>query len=117
MTELSNHAAPVPTSEDAMGTVDPVWTSSRTARQIHALSAVEKVRFSMKVRFDCQTNLPLFTSQDISRLLTLAASSMSLLTLPQTDKPEDELPQGGERSEQFVLVASEYFEKLDVRPM
>ena len=42
---------------------------------------------------------------------------MSLLTLPQTDKPEDELPQGGERSEQFVLVASEYFEKLDVRPM
>ena len=50
MTELSNHAAPVSTSEDAMGTVDPVWTSSRTARQIHALSAVEKVRFSMKVR-------------------------------------------------------------------
>ncbi|KZV69729.1 hypothetical protein PENSPDRAFT_675980 [Peniophora sp. CONT] len=78
--------------EDAVVDVDPVWTSSRTARQIHALSAVEK---------------------DISRLLTLASSSMSLLTLPQTDKPGDDLPQGDERSEQFVLVVSEYFEKLD----
>ncbi|KAH9837294.1 uncharacterized protein C8Q71DRAFT_796656 [Rhodofomes roseus] len=72
--------------------VDPIWMSSRTARQIYALGEVEK---------------------DISRLLSLAASSMSLLTLPQTDRPEDELPQGGERSEKFVLEVSEYFERLD----
>ncbi|EPT03490.1 hypothetical protein FOMPIDRAFT_1116173 [Fomitopsis schrenkii] len=68
--------------------VDPIWVSSRTARQIYALGEVEK-------------------------LLSLAASSMSLLTLPQTDGPEDGLPQGGERSEQFVLEVSEYFERLD----
>ncbi|EKM61473.1 uncharacterized protein PHACADRAFT_204644 [Phanerochaete carnosa HHB-10118-sp] len=72
--------------------VDPIWTSSRTARQIYALGEVEK---------------------DISRLLQLAASSISLLTLPQTDGPEDGLPQGGERSEQFVLEVSEYFDRLD----
>ncbi|GJE86282.1 mediator of RNA polymerase II transcription subunit 11 [Phanerochaete sordida] len=72
--------------------IDPIWTSSRTARQIYALGEVEK---------------------DISRLLQLAASSISLLTLPQTDGPEDGLPQGGERSEQFVLEVSEYFERLD----
>jgi hypothetical protein len=47
----------------------------------------------------------------------LAASSISLLTLPQTDGPEDNLPQGEERSEQFVLEVSEYFERLDVRPL
>ena len=41
---------------------------------------------------------------------------MSLLTLPQTDEPDDNLPQGEERSEQFVLEVSEYFERLDVRP-
>jgi len=72
--------------------IDPIWTSSRTSRQIYALGEVEK---------------------DISRLLSLAASSISLLTLPQTDEPEDGLPQGGERSEQFVLEVSEYFERLD----
>lgn len=55
-----------------------------------------------------------YLQQDISKLLSLAASSMSLLTLPQTDGPEDGLPQGGERSEQFVLEVSEYFERLDV---
>ena len=58
---------------------------------------------------------PIRIEQDISRLLSLAASSISLLTLPQTDGPEDGLPQGGERSEQFVLEVSEYFECLDVR--
>lgn len=47
--------------------------------------------------------------------MALAASSISLLTLPQTDAPEDNLPQGDERSEQFVLEVSEYFERLDVR--
>lgn len=52
--------------------------------------------------------------QDISRLLSLAASSISLLTLPQTDGAETHLPQGAERSEQFVLEVSEYFERLDV---
>ncbi|EGO05241.1 hypothetical protein SERLA73DRAFT_129069, partial [Serpula lacrymans var. lacrymans S7.3] len=30
-----------------------------------------------------------------------------------TDGPEDNLPQGEERSEQFVLEVSEYFERLD----
>ncbi|KAI0639861.1 hypothetical protein C8Q77DRAFT_1205286 [Trametes polyzona] len=72
--------------------VDPIWMSSRTARQIYALGEVEK---------------------DISRLLSLAASSMALLSLPQTDGPEDDLPQGAERSEKFVDVANEYFERLD----
>jgi len=72
--------------------IDPIWTSSRTARQIHALGEVDK---------------------DITRLLALAASSISLLTLPQTDSPNDNLPQGEERSEQFVLEVSEYFERLD----
>ncbi|KAJ3989002.1 hypothetical protein F5890DRAFT_1401960 [Lentinula detonsa] len=79
--------------------IDPIWTSSRTARQIHALGEVEKVHRSR--------------SKDISRLLSLAASSISLLTLPQTDNPDDNLPQGEERSEQFVLEVSEYFERLD----
>ncbi|KIY46294.1 hypothetical protein FISHEDRAFT_47489 [Fistulina hepatica ATCC 64428] len=65
--------------------IDPIWTSSRTARQIY----------------------------DIARLLSLAASSISLLTLPQTDDPDDGLPQNEERSEQFVLEVSEYFERLD----
>ncbi|KAH0837957.1 hypothetical protein J3R83DRAFT_6194, partial [Lanmaoa asiatica] len=51
--------------------------------------------------------------KDIGRLLSLAASSVSLLTLPQTDGPDDNLPQGEERSEQFVLEVSEYFERLD----
>ncbi|KAF8899166.1 hypothetical protein BD779DRAFT_65049 [Infundibulicybe gibba] len=72
--------------------IDPIWTTSRTARQIYALGEVEK---------------------DICRLLSLAASSISLLTLPQTDGPDDNLPQGEERSEQFVLEVSEYFERLD----
>ncbi|KXN88907.1 hypothetical protein AN958_06777 [Leucoagaricus sp. SymC.cos] len=72
--------------------IDPIWTTSRTARQIFALGQVEK---------------------DITRLLSLAASSIALLTLPQTDSPDDKLPQGDERSEQFVLEVSEYFERLD----
>lgn len=46
--------------------------------------------------------------------MALASSSLSLLTLPQTDSPTDALPQGEERSEQFVLEVSEYFERLDV---
>ncbi|KAM5531344.1 hypothetical protein V8D89_014989 [Ganoderma adspersum] len=73
--------------------MDPIWMSSRTARQIYALGEVEK---------------------DITRLLSLAASSIALLSLPQTDGPEDEdLPKGAERSEKFVDVANEYFERLD----
>ncbi|KAH9943993.1 uncharacterized protein BXZ73DRAFT_39974 [Epithele typhae] len=73
--------------------IDPIWTSSRTARQIYALGEVEK---------------------DITRLLSLAASSIALLSLPQTDGPEDaDLPKGAERSEKFVDVANEYFERLD----
>ncbi|KAF7347438.1 Mediator of RNA polymerase II transcription subunit 11 [Mycena venus] len=54
--------------------IDPIWTTSRTARQIFALGQVEK---------------------DI------------------THAPEDNLPQGDERSEKFVLEVSEYFERLD----
>lgn len=83
---------PPPIQENDPSEIDPIWTSSRTARQIYALGEVEK---------------------DITRLLSLAASSVSLLTLPQTDHPEDTLPQGEERSEQFVLEVSEYFERLD----
>lgn len=110
-------SAPQSTNEsqhDPEPEVDPVWRSSRTARQIYALGLVEKV---------CPSSRPFRTTdrvysdlllQDISRLLSLAASSISLLTLPQTDEPNDGLPQGGERSEQFVLVVSEYFERLDV---
>ncbi|KIL01029.1 hypothetical protein PAXRUDRAFT_128520 [Paxillus rubicundulus Ve08.2h10] len=80
------------TDGDPSAEIDPIWTSSRTARQIYALGEVER---------------------DITRLLSLAASSVSLLTLPQTDGPDDNLPQGEERSEQFVLEVSEYFERLD----
>ncbi|KAI5124103.1 hypothetical protein M0805_000917 [Coniferiporia weirii] len=72
--------------------IDPIWTSSRSARQIYALGEVEK---------------------DIGKLLSLAASSIALLTLPQTDPPDSTLPQNEERSEQFVLEVSEYFERLD----
>jgi hypothetical protein len=54
--------------------------------------------------------------QDIGRLLSLASSSLALLALPQTDAPEAGLPQGDERSEQFVAEVSKYFETLDVRP-
>ncbi|TEB38666.1 hypothetical protein FA13DRAFT_1724589, partial [Coprinellus micaceus] len=72
--------------------VDPVWTTSRTARQIYDLGEVEK---------------------DITRLLRLAGSSVSLLTLPQTDEPGSKLPQGDERPEQFVMEVGEYFERLD----
>ncbi|KAG2756336.1 hypothetical protein P692DRAFT_20860453 [Suillus brevipes Sb2] len=63
---------PPPIQENDPSEIDPIWTSSRTARQIYALGEVEK-----------------------------------------TDEPEDILPQGEERSEQFVLEVSEYFERLD----
>ncbi|OCB85597.1 hypothetical protein A7U60_g7246 [Sanghuangporus baumii] len=72
--------------------IDPIWTSSRSARQILALTDAER---------------------GINKLLSLAASSIALLTLPQTDPADSSLPQGEERSEQFVLEASEYFEQLD----
>ncbi|KAG1886007.1 hypothetical protein F4604DRAFT_1877955 [Suillus subluteus] len=89
---MAHRQEPAPIQENDPSEIDPIWTSSRTARQIYALGEVEK---------------------DITRLLSLAASSVSLLTLPQTDEPEDSLPQGEERSEQFVLEVSEYFERLD----
>lgn len=98
---------------DVDNEIDPIWTSSRTARQIYVLGEVEKVRMYHRTYLDLYSNISLL--QDISRLLSLAASSISLLTLPQTDGPEDGLPQGGERSEQFVLEVSEYFDRLDVR--
>jgi len=54
-------------------------------------------------------------SQDISSLLSLASNSISLLTLPQTDGPGDNLPQNDERSELFVSEVTKYFDALDVR--
>ncbi|THV06564.1 hypothetical protein K435DRAFT_645097 [Dendrothele bispora CBS 962.96] len=92
MDSTAESAPPRPPPEPLDTNIDPIWTTSRTARQIYALGQVEK---------------------DIGRLLSLAASSISLLTLPQTDGPNDNLPQGEERSEQFVLEVSEYFERLD----
>jgi hypothetical protein len=47
-------------------------------------------------------------------LLSLAVSSISLLTLPQMDSPSNGLPQSEERSEPFALEVSEYSEHLDV---
>ncbi|KLO15062.1 hypothetical protein SCHPADRAFT_914616 [Schizopora paradoxa] len=82
----------MPSADALHANIDPIWTSSRTARQIYSLGEVEK---------------------DIARLLSLASSSVALLTLPQTDPPDSTLPQGEERSEQFVLEVSEYFELLD----
>ncbi|KAI0094519.1 hypothetical protein BDY19DRAFT_880942 [Irpex rosettiformis] len=84
-TQNSNHRA-------TGGEIDPIWTSSRTARQIFVLGEVEK---------------------DISALLSVAASSISHLTLPQTDEPGNSLPQGGERSEQFVIEVGKYFEYVN----
>ncbi|KDQ63028.1 hypothetical protein JAAARDRAFT_188652 [Jaapia argillacea MUCL 33604] len=89
---MVDHPNDTPNVPQGIPEIDPIWLSSRTSRQIYALGEVEK---------------------DISRLLSLAASSISLLTLPQTDGPDDALPQGEERSEQFVLEVSEYFERLD----
>ncbi|CDO73166.1 hypothetical protein BN946_scf185007.g221 [Trametes cinnabarina] len=90
--------------------VDPIWMSSRTARQIYALGEVEKVKRTELLH---ERTFSQAGPQDISRLLSLAAQSMALLSLPQTDGPEDDLPQGAERSEKFVDVANEYFERLD----
>ncbi|KIY69364.1 hypothetical protein CYLTODRAFT_420765 [Cylindrobasidium torrendii FP15055 ss-10] len=72
--------------------LDPIWASTKTSRQIAGLGEVEK---------------------SIGKLLTLAASSVSLLTLPQTDSPDDPLPQGEERIEKFVLEVGDYFETLN----
>ena len=55
------------------------------------------------------------TTQDIGHLLSLASTSLALLSLPQTDAPDEGLPEGDERSEQFVAKVGEYFETLDVR--
>ncbi|KAF9654195.1 hypothetical protein BDM02DRAFT_3085988 [Thelephora ganbajun] len=102
--------------------IDPIWLSSRTARQIYDLCQVEKVSIkehstqTQGAQTNGSTSLMADNSHfslDIGRLLSLAASSISLLTLPQTDPPEATLPQGAERSEQFVLEVSEYFERLD----
>ncbi|KAI0064487.1 hypothetical protein BV25DRAFT_1822845 [Artomyces pyxidatus] len=59
----------------------------------------------------------LMLQQDIGRLLSLASSSIALLSLPQTDDSDSTLSKGEERSEQFVLEASEYFERLDAIQM
>ncbi|KAF9786667.1 hypothetical protein BJ322DRAFT_1099164 [Thelephora terrestris] len=96
--------------------IDPIWLSSRTARQIYGLCQVEKVsaRYNAAAPIEHKNNqMKRLRALDIGRLLSLAASSISLLTLPQTDPPDAALPQGAERSEQFVLVVSEYFQRLD----
>ncbi|KAK0465510.1 uncharacterized protein EV420DRAFT_963391 [Desarmillaria tabescens] len=104
-------SADPPTQPDTATTdIDPIWTTSRTARQIYALGQVEKVS---TCRYWTNSVSYGYNFQDIGRLLSLAASSISLLTLPQADGPNDGLPQGEERSEQFVLEANEYFEILD----
>src|SRR6267142_3342708 len=58
---------------------------------------------------------PRSPQQDVGRLLSLASTSLALLALPQTDEPDAGLPEGDERSEQFVAKVGEYFETLDVR--
>lgn len=46
-------------------------------------------------------------------MLEHAATSISLLTLPEMDSETEPLPKGDERSEMFVLEANKYFETLD----
>ncbi|KAG8721172.1 hypothetical protein FRC08_015285 [Ceratobasidium sp. 394] len=73
-----------------------IWSSSSSAKQIHALGEVEK---------------------DIARLLHIAATSLSLLTVPQADPPDntngEQLPDGEERAEMFVQEATKYYETLN----
>ncbi|KAB5592105.1 Mediator complex protein [Ceratobasidium theobromae] len=73
-----------------------VWSSSPSAKQIHALGEVEK---------------------DIARLLHIAATGLSLLTVPQADPADpssgDQLPDGEERAEMFVQEATKYYETLE----
>jgi len=92
---------------------DPIWSSSRTARQIHDLGRVEKVGSLALAPLKSHNNAP--HPQDIGHLLSLASTSLALLSLPQTDAPDENLPEGDERSEQFVAKVGEYFETLDVR--
>ena len=89
---------------------DPIWSSSRTARQIHDLGRVEKVGSLALASLQPHNN-----AQDIGHLLSLASTSLALLSLPQTDAPDENLPEGDDRSEQFVAKVGEYFETLDVR--
>jgi hypothetical protein len=93
---------------------DPIWSSSRTARQIHDLGRVEKVGSLALVALQPH-NRARHPTQDIGHLLSLASTSLALLSLPQTDAPDENLPEGDERSEQFVAKVGEYFETLDVR--
>lgn len=56
--------------------------------------------------------------KDIARLLHIAATSLSLLTVPQADPVDnpngDQLPDGEERAEMFVQEATKYYETLNV---
>jgi hypothetical protein len=95
---------------------DPIWSSSRTARQIHDLGRVEKVGpLALVVLTITYITTHATQTQDIGHLLSLASTSLALLSLPQTDAPDETLPEGDERSEQFVAKVGEYFETLDVR--
>ncbi|CEL63762.1 hypothetical protein RSOLAG1IB_05524 [Rhizoctonia solani AG-1 IB] len=73
-----------------------IWSSSSSAKQIHALGEVEK---------------------DIARLLHTAATALSLLTVPQADPVDissgESLPDGEERAEMFVQEATKYYETLE----
>ncbi|CAE6422353.1 unnamed protein product [Rhizoctonia solani] len=73
-----------------------IWSSSSSAKQIHALGEVEK---------------------DIARLLHIAATALSLLTVPQADPADgsngEQLPDGEERAEMFVQEATKYYETLE----
>jgi hypothetical protein len=74
---------------------------------------VEKVGYLALTTLQSHNCTP--PTQDIGHLLSLASTSLALLSLPQTDAPDENLPEGDDRSEQFVAKVGEYFETLDVR--
>lgn len=118
--------------------INPVFLSTATAREIYDLGEVEKVRACLRAN-NCMAVEAVV--QDINKLLQLASSCVSLLTIPELDPPEEgkepanrgspssvastpreptatssrpRLPVGEERAEQFVLEATQYYETLDV---
>jgi len=90
-----------------------VWKSSRAGNAIQDLNQVDKVcAFLIYWLGVCLFRIAQ-PSQDIAKLLSIASTSISLLSLPELDGPEDDLPQGDERSEQFVDQAGQYFALLE----
>jgi hypothetical protein len=78
---------------------DTIWSSSRTARQIHDPGRIEKV--------DSLALVPL----QYNHITTHATTHTGHRPSPF---PRKHLPEGDERSEQFVTKVGEYFETLDV---